>query len=180
MKKCKKCKIDKLESEFHISKQSKDGLYSHCKSCKKEYDIEYRKTDKVINHQKSQEYKNMKRNHEIRKFQDNRYHMIQSAKARAVKYKIPFDIKIDDIIIPEYCPLLEIKLERKPWGKGGSFQPCSPSLDRIIPENGYVKNNIIVISMKANAMKYNATIEELEKFSKNLYKLKEIINDNPT
>jgi hypothetical protein len=39
----------------------------------------------------------------------------------------------------------------------------SPSLDRIIPELGYVKGNIMVISHKANTIKSNANIEELEK-----------------
>ncbi len=37
----------------------------------------------------------------------------------------------------------------------------SPSLDRIIPEKGYVKGNVIVVSNKANVIKNNATPEEI-------------------
>ena len=93
-----------------------------------------------------------------------------SAKTRAQKGNYDFKITPEDIVIPEFCPLLGIKLEKKEYGKGGSFQPASPSLDKIIPELGYVKNNIQVISMKANAMKYNATIDELIIFAKNILK----------
>lgn len=63
------------------------------------------------------------------------------------------------------------KLERKEYGLGKSFQPNSPSLDKIIPQLGYVKGNIIVMSMKANIMKANATKEELINFSKNILKI---------
>lgn len=35
--------------------------------------------------------------------------------------------------------------------------------NRISPENGYVKDNVVVISYKANRIKNNATLNELEK-----------------
>lgn len=37
----------------------------------------------------------------------------------------------------------------------------SPSLDRLIPNNGYVKKNVRVISKKANTMKSNGTLNDL-------------------
>jgi hypothetical protein len=42
------------------------------------------------------------------------------------------------------------------------------SLDKIDPSKGYVIGNLQVISKKANAMKSNATIEELRLFVKNI------------
>lgn len=36
MKKCTKCKKEKALSDFHRSKISKHGLYSHCKECHRE------------------------------------------------------------------------------------------------------------------------------------------------
>lgn len=45
------------------------------------------------------------------------------------------------------------------------FQHSSPSIDRIIPELGYVRGNIAVISMRANKLKSDATSEELERIS---------------
>ena len=41
--------------------------------------------------------------------------------------------------------------------------PDSPSLDRIVPELGYVKGNIRVISNRANHLKSDATLEEHRK-----------------
>lgn len=41
----------------------------------------------------------------------------------------------------------------------------SPSIDKVIPELGYVRGNVWVISNKANRIKNNATLEELKLFS---------------
>ena len=172
MKICTKCKTQKEESEFHKCSMNKDGLYNNCKSCKKEYDINYRKSDKIQNLQKSDKYRDRKKEYQKFRFNsDPRLQLLISAKFRAKKNNLPFNLELEDIIIPEYCPILEIKLERKEYGKGKSFQPNSPSLDKIDPKLGYIKGNIIVISMKANAMKYNATKEELVNFSKNILKI---------
>jgi hypothetical protein len=46
----------------------------------------------------------------------------------------------------------------------------SPSLDRIVPEKGYVAGNIRVISQRANRIKSNATVEELRAVLKDLQK----------
>lgn len=92
---------------------------------------------------------------------DVRKAMIEAAQNRARVKGLPIDLKPEDIEIPEYCPVFGIKLERG----AGRHQPSSPSLDRIIPELGYVRGNIQVISQKANAMKNNATNSELIMFA---------------
>jgi hypothetical protein len=91
-----------------------------------------------------------------------------NVRLRAKAKDIPFDIEIEDIVIPEYCPVLGCKLKTGP----GKLVANSPSLDRIIPALGYVKGNIIVISHKANMIKSNATPEEIIQvgnFFKRLY-----------
>jgi hypothetical protein len=45
----------------------------------------------------------------------------------------------------------------------GKFSHSSYSLDRIDSDKGYVKGNVQVISYRANMLKSNASIEELEK-----------------
>lgn len=91
--------------------------------------------------------------------------ILERAKRRSKVQNLPFNIEINDIIIPKYCPILEIRLERN---YGGKPKSNSPSLDKIIPELGYVKGNIRVISHKANMMKNNATEKELKLFCKNI------------
>lgn len=94
-------------------------------------------------------------------------YLVRGAKQRASKQKIPFNIDYTDIVIPEYCPLLGIKLV-KHLGSGGKKHDDSPSIDRIIPSLGYIKGNVWVISDKANRIKSDATIEELELLVRNL------------
>lgn len=82
--------------------------------------------------------------------------MLASAKARAKKFGVPFSITKEDIqsVIVDTCPILGIPLSHN-FGTSGSYTDNSPSLDRIIPELGYVVGNIAVISMKANKIKSN-------------------------
>jgi hypothetical protein len=81
-----------------------------------------------------------------------------AAKERADKSGIPFDIELGDILIPDHCPVLGIKIDTS-LGRGRR-QPDSPSLDKFIPEKGYTKGNIQVISWRANWLKNNGTVEE--------------------
>lgn len=82
-----------------------------------------------------------------------------SAKYRAAKNGFPFDITKDYLrsILTERCPALGVDLVFSD-GHG----PRSASLDRIIPSRGYVIGNVAVISRKANAMKSDGTLEEIE------------------
>jgi len=87
--------------------------------------------------------------------------MIQSAKFRARRDNVPCTIKESDIVIPDICPVLGIKLV----AGDRHNHDYAPTLDKIIPELGYVPGNIIVISHRANLIKSNATVEELEKIA---------------
>ncbi len=87
--------------------------------------------------------------------------MLDNAKRRARLSGVPFDITRSDITIPSRCPVLGIKLKHDYDGKRGSRIPNSPSLDRIIPELGYVPDNIIVVCRLANMIKSNATIDQI-------------------
>lgn len=91
------------------------------------------------------------------------YKMIQRAKQRCVKSKREFNISIEDINIPEVCPILNIKLNMN-VGKSGAYRN-SPSLDRIDSSKGYTKDNIQVVSQLANAMKSSASRLELIDFA---------------
>jgi len=90
--------------------------------------------------------------------------MLMSAKMRSKKKGLDFNLVIDDIIIPERCPILDIPLV-VPIEKGKKTKN-TPSLDRIDNSKGYIKGNVAVISDRANQKKNNSTIEELEKILK--------------
>jgi hypothetical protein len=88
--------------------------------------------------------------------------MLTRAKRRAMKNKIVFNLEVSDIKIPKVCPVLGIELKQS---ENSSPIRNSPSLDKISPSGGYVKDNIQVISYKANIMKNDASVEELILFS---------------
>jgi len=92
--------------------------------------------------------------------------MWEQAKKRAKVAGAKFAIKVEDIQIPERCPLLGIPLVVSQ----GIHSPNSPSLDRFESTQGYVQGNIWVISFRANLLKSNASIVELKTLVKNMEK----------
>ena len=109
---------------------------------------------------KTRERKNVGRRY------DPAYRMWQSAKSRAKRLKIPFDIILEDMFVPAICPLLGIPLISG-LGKKMKMSPNSPTLDRKIPSLGYTKGNIWVISNRANLIKNDASIDEIRLLLKN-------------
>ena len=90
----------------------------------------------------------------------------QRAKERAKRFNLEFTITPEDIVIPFECPALKV-----PMIYGTVY---APSVDKINPEKGYTKENIQVISKKANAMKRNASEEELRNFARWALKTSEL------
>ena len=84
-------------------------------------------------------------------------YLYKYAKARAVKKNLPFTITLEDVVIPDRCPIFGVPFIL------GDIKYC-PSIDRIEPTLGYVKDNIQVISNLANKMKWDSNQEELLDF----------------
>ena len=172
MKCCSKCKIEKEDSEFREDR-------NQCNECRKKilkeyyknniHDIkkyvkEYRKNkfEKIKKRKKNYYLKNceeIKKASQKRRCDNPKKELLRHAKKRAKKYNLPFNITENDFEIPDVCPVLEIPI--KPGIGKHHIQPDSPTLDRVIPELGYVKGNIIIISNKANIIKSNATPKEI-------------------
>ena len=89
------------------------------------------------------------------------YLMWARAKKRSIEKEIPFNIELSDIVIPNICPVFNVPFSVSKNGKGPSDN--SPSLDRMNSKLGYVKGNIQVISFKANRIKSDAEICDVEK-----------------
>lgn len=88
-----------------------------------------------------------------------RERMLTHAKSRAKKANIPFNITLEDLTFPEFCPALRIPLVYGPQDRRNN--PNSASLDRIVPSQGYVRGNVQVLSLRANLIKQNATAAEI-------------------
>ena len=95
---------------------------------------------------------------ESRKINPERY-MLRQVKARAKRLGVSFNLTVEDILIPEVCPILGIPL----FLGEGKLCSNSPSLDRVDNSIGYLSGNVRVISFKANRYKSDLTIEEVRK-----------------
>jgi len=157
---CTNCKEHKSLSEFSKQIDEKNGLRPYCRYCAKVYNDNICRFKKWFTNKKGR------------------------VKADGIEFTIkPEDIpgvKIGETITissnrggrkytsweaveyPKVCPVLGIELD---WGMNG-IQYNSPSLDRIDPTKGYIPGNVMIMSKLANAMKQNATPEQLNQFSR--------------
>jgi hypothetical protein len=83
-------------------------------------------------------------------------YLFNIAKQRFKKTGTEFTITASDIQVPEFCPLLGVKLDSY-----ADSVDVHPSLDRIDPKQGYVPGNVWVVSHRANRIKSDANFEEL-------------------
>lgn len=91
------------------------------------------------------------------------YRLWQNARRRAKIKNVPFSLLPSDIKIPSHCPLLGV-----PLILASKAQANQPSIDEVIPGKGYINGNFQIISHRANTLKNDATIEELELLISNL------------
>ncbi len=80
--------------------------------------------------------------------------MMAQVKSRCKQRNIFFDLVPEDIEIPTHCPVLGIPLDKRD-------QNHHPSLDRFDNSKGYTKDNVNVISFRANVLKKDGTMEEI-------------------
>lgn len=147
VKRCKRCSLVKPSVEFNRNRTSRDGLQAYCRPCGNELSRQWNRSHpkQMVENERRYRRRNPERE------------LLQSARQRAKRAGLPFDLTIDDINIPAVCPVLGT-----PLVKGeGYMSGASPSLDKIVPSRGYVRGNVSVISMRANRLKSDATADEL-------------------
>ena len=132
-KPCTRCGEVKPFSEFHKDAAQPDGLRYWCKEC-------------------------------IREYRMNRpfYSVLKNAEKRAKDRDLPFSITEEylESIWTGVCPVFQIRMDL-PSSKAMNERSHKPSLDRLVPDKGYVPGNVIWISLRANQMKNDGTSEEL-------------------
>lgn len=89
--------------------------------------------------------------------------LVMAARRRGRQRGLESTIRVSDLAWPTHCPVLGITLDytTKSGFRNGNGHN-NPSLDRFDCQQGYVPGNVMVISFRANALKSNATLEELE------------------
>ena len=151
LKTCASCSKDKPLEDFI----SKNNTRSCCLECRRGGRAKrYRDNHK-------HKLKNEARTYRLK----NPFHTLCSGhKSRSFRLGIPFNLTPEYLeeIYPEngLCPVLST-----PLILGGTLNDNRQqlaSLDRIIPHLGYTKGNVRWISYRANAIRNNATVEELK------------------
>lgn len=128
---CKSCNKDKPESAFSRKEECISGYdTSRCKACKKSaFDWHQTPIEKRI---------------------------FNRTKARAKRNGIGFTITLEDIILPDMCPVF-----KKPFIYGDVN--WTYSIDRTDNENGYHPGNVVIMSNLANRLKNSASADDLQK-----------------
>lgn len=130
---CKTCNMEKPFGAFSAHKQCVLGIdTSRCKECKKSF-------SKAANEWATKSIEDK---------------ILNRVKTRAKEKGLAFNLELEDIVIPDVCPVFKV-----PFIYGD--HSWTYSLDRIKPELGYVKGNVVIISNKANMMKNTATAEDV-------------------
>lgn len=137
---CSRCKTYKLESEMYMNESSIKRRDMSCIVCSKVRSREFR----------------------LRNFLRC---LVSSARTRANRKGILFDITEEDLIIPEVCPLLGILLV---IGNNVDTRNSSPSIDRVDNALGYIRGNVRIISFLANSMKRDVPKAQLLTFADNI------------
>lgn len=157
-KQCNKCLEWKPFTDFYKTTSNQGSLDAYRKQCKI--------CHSTFSHSSENRKDVASRYYKRKKEENPALFMWKQAKHRA-KYDyddLEFSIEVGDIIIPEKCPYFNV-----------SFIPLDKqlgySLDRIDSSRGYVKDNIRVITYKANRMKSDATKEDLIAFAKGILNL---------
>ena len=156
-------------SSFYKNTTQQDGLSRICKQCNLQAQHNTRQKYLESYQKRSREYYHSTPERRIRSINRRRNWrealdpterilrgLLYNAKRRAIKYNIPFTLTLDDMDLPTHCPILGIELKTST----GPIADNSPTLDQIVPRQGYTKENTLIISKRANTIKSYGTPEE--------------------
>ena len=88
---------------------------------------------------------------------------LKNARSRSMRDNVPFELTYEYLlsIATDECPVFHTPFEWGVSGLGkGHMKDNCPTLDRILPELGYVEGNVAFISHRANRLKDNGTMQE--------------------
>ena len=161
---CSNCNKNKSLLEFNKGNK-KNGKSSWCRACDRIRSVIYY-GDPLVQKRKIEHDMERRRSNPQRA-------MWTHVRDRAKRNGIPFNLTLDDCVIPSICPVLGIPIVvGKVRPKGCMVADNTPSIDRIDATKGYTKENVAVISWRANHLKNNATEEELAAIVNYIHRMK--------
>lgn len=152
---CSKC--DRYLSSIcfcqNKSNKYKDGVHTYCKECQQKIELDYRNS---LRDEVSLNFK-LK-------------HCFCSAKSRAKKSKIDFNLTLDYIVHlynvqNGLCAISGIPMT---YQYGDDSADTRISIDKIDPNKGYVIGNVQLVCWAVNRMKWDMTLEQLTFFCRNV------------
>jgi hypothetical protein len=149
-----------MKTPRDIAKENSETTYFTGKPCRRGH-ISNRRTSNYICIQCASEIYNKSDRNNYR-FGDTFYRQFCQRQQAAKQKDILFTISFEEIEQPEYCPVLGIKLNYG-WSGLNRRDDAKATIDKVIPELGYVSGNVFVISWRANKLKSNMTLDELQK-----------------
>ena len=162
------CRVCKQVFDFSFfSKDSRrpNGFRSACKACSAKEFQRYRSSPAYVERlaQQKRARTQEKKENPVARWAAM---AIGNARKRAKENGLEFSISKEWLVAhaPKTCPLLEIALD---YGATASV-PASASIDRVDSAGGYTPTNCKIISFKANRIKTNATVAELQLLAKNI------------
>lgn len=163
---CRTCGEHKALEAFNRDNASSDGRRSRCRECDAAYfqerytSPEWRQKHK----QRTKRWRTALKDADPRRLWA--FDALANAKMRSKRAGLPCTIALSDVLdlVGDVCPLLGLPLiYAQP-----KLSDNSPSLDKKLPDKGYIPGNVGVISHRANRLKSDSTIEELQTLLNNL------------
>lgn len=164
---CRGCKEYLHEDHFAVDKMRSTGRRYKCRACSSKEFQRWKETPgyrQRLDNTKSNRVA-LKRSDPVRLWAKT---AVNNARRRAKAAGLPFTIDVDWLvsIAPKTCVLFGTKLNYA----GVRSAPDIATVDRIDNRFGYTPDNCWVISMLANRLKSNATLEQIETLARNLRK----------
>ncbi len=146
-----------MENNRTIAKQKNEKYYFTGKPCKNGH-VAKRFTHNSTCYECVQKASN-KCYHKTRTSPEKRKQQILTKiKQRALREGVEFNLTVDNIFWPTHCPIFGYELSYYEADKNRSV-----SIDKNDPQKGYTKDNVVVMSMRANRAKWNLTASEVKK-----------------
>lgn len=168
---CTNCNRELPYEAFNKDKSRSDGRRNRCRECDAAYFREKYKDPewKKAHSERAKQYRTrLKSEDPIKLWAKD---ALANAKQRARKGNFIFSLSMSDLIerVVPTCPLLGLPLVYS----GDDLRSNAATLDKKYPDRGYTPDNIGIISHRANRLKSDSSIEELQTLLNNLIRYME-------